>query len=105
MTSSNWNSLGLLKAVKCFSEQLCNDQVTFHFLHFSLQEYMAAWHISMLPDSNQLELLRKTLWKHYYNVWIMYIGITHGSTFALRHYLSGNRFQNYLTPQKYFLNI
>ena len=96
MTSSNWNGLGLLKAVKCFSEELCNDQVTFHFLHFSLQEYMAAWHISMLPESDQIELLQETFWEHrYYNVWIMYVGITHGNTFALRHFLSGNRFQFY----------
>ena len=96
MTSRNWNGLGLLKAVKCFSEELCNDQVTFHFLHFSLQEYMAAWHISMLPESDQIKLLQKTFWEHrYYNVWIMYVGITHGNTFALRHFLSGNRFQFY----------
>ena len=94
MTSSNWNGLGLLKAVKCFSEELCSDQVTFHFLHFSLQEYMAAWHISMLSKSKQIELLQKTFWEHrYYNVWIMYVGITCGSTFALRHFLSGNHFQ------------
>ena len=96
MTSSNWNGLGLLKAVKCFSEELCNDQVTFHFLHFSLQEYMAAWHISMLSKSKQIELLQKTFWEHrYYNMWIMYVGITCGNTFALRHFLSGNRFQFY----------
>ena len=96
MTSSNWNGLGLLKAVKCFSEEICNDQVTFHFLHFSLQEYMAAWHISLQSKSKQIELLQKTFWEHrYYNVWIMYVGITHGSTFALRHFLSGNHFQFY----------
>ena len=96
MTSSNWNGLGLLKAVKCFSEELCNDQVTFHFLHFSLQEYMAAWHISMMFKSKQIKLLQKTFWEHrYYNVWIMYVGITCGSTFALKHFLSGNHFQFY----------
>ena len=94
MTSSNWNGLGLLKGVKCFSEELCSEQVTFHFLHFSLQEYMAAWHVSMLPEKKQIELLQETFWEHrYYNLWIMYVGITCGSTFALRHFLSGNHFQ------------
>ena len=96
MTSSNWNGLGLLKAVQCFSVQMGNDQVTFHFLHFSIQEYMAAWYISTLSDRDQIKLLQKTFWEHrYYNTWIMYVGITGGSSFALKHFLSGNWFQLY----------
>ena len=96
MTSSNWNGLGLLKAVQCFNVQMGNDQVTFHFLHFSIQEYMAAWYISALPDRKQIKLLQKTFWEHrYYNTWILYVGITCGSSFALRHFLSGNWFQLY----------
>ena len=92
--SNNWNGLGLLKAVKYFSTEMGNDQVTFHFLHFSIQEYMAAWYISKLSNSKQIDLLRKTFWEHrYYNTWIMYVGITCGSSFSLRHFLSGNRFQ------------
>ena len=96
MTSSNWNGLGLLKAVQCYSKEIGNDQVTFHFLHFSIQEYMAAWYISMLSNSKQIKLLQKTFWEHrYYNTWIMYVGITGGCSFALRHFMSGNRFQLY----------
>ena len=96
MTSSNWNGLGLLKAVQCFSIHMGNDQVTFHFLHFSIQEYMAAWYISTLSDRDQIKLLQKTFWEHrYYNTWIMYVGITGGSSFALKHFLSGNWFQLY----------
>ena len=94
--SNNWNGLGLLKAVQYFSIELGNDQVTFHFLHFSVQEYMAAWYISKFSNNKQIKLLKKTFWEHrYYNTWIMYIGITCGSSFALRHFLSGNRFQLY----------
>ena len=96
MTTSNWSGLGLLKAVQYFSVKIGDDQVTFHFLHFSLQEYMAAWYISTLSQGKQVELLKKTFWSHrYYNTWVMYIGITSGSSFALRHFLSGNRFQLY----------
>ena len=96
MTSNNWNGLGLLKAVKCFSTEIGNDQVTFHFLHFSIQEYMAAWYISMLSTGKQIKLLEKTFWEHrYYNTWTLYVGITCGNSFALRHFLSGNRFQFY----------
>ena len=96
MTSSNWNGLGLLKAVQCFSMHVGNDQVTFHFLHFSIQEYMAAWYISTLSDRDQIKLLQKTFWEHrYYNTWIMYVGKTGGRSFALKHFLSGNWFQLY----------
>ena len=96
MTSSNWNGLGLLKAVQCYSKEIGNDQVTFHFLHFSIQEYMAAWYISKLSNSKQIKLLQKTFWEHrYYTTWIMYVGITGGCSFALRHFMSGNRFQLY----------
>ena len=95
-TSSNWNGLGLLKAVQYFSPETGNDQVTFHFLHFSVQEYMAAWYISSLSDRKQIKLLNKTFWElRYYNTWIMYVGITCGTSFALRHFLSGNWFQLY----------
>ena len=94
LTSSNWDGLGLLKAVKYFNTEVCKDLVTFHFLHFSIQEYMAAWYISTLSDDNQVKLLKRTFWKHrYYNTWIMYIGITSASSFALKHFLSGNWFQ------------
>ena len=90
--SSNWNGLGLLKAVQHFNAEIGN--VTFHFLHFSIQEYMAALYISTLSDNKQIKLLNKTFWQHrYYNTWIMYVGITCGSSFALKHFLSGNWFQ------------
>ena len=90
--SSNWNGLGLLKAVQHFNTEIGN--VTFHFLHFSIQEYMAALYISMLSHNKQIKLLNKTFWQHrYYNTWIMYVGITCGSSFALKHFLSGNWFQ------------
>ena len=92
MISSNWNGLGLLKAVQHFNAEIGN--VTFHFLHFSIQEYMAALHISTLSDNKQIKLLKETFWEHhYYNTWIMYVGITCGRSFALRHFLSGNWFQ------------
>ena len=92
MMSSNWNGLGLLKAVQYFNTEAGN--VTFHFLHFSIQEYMAAWYISTLSSNEQIKLLKNTFWEHrYYNTWILYVGITHGNLFALKHFLSGNRFQ------------
>ena len=87
MTSDTWHGLGLLKAVQFVSK------VSFHFLHFSIQEYLAASYIAKLPNKMQIELLKTTFWNiRYYNTWIMYIGITSGRNFAWKHFLSGNRF-------------
>ena len=100
LSSSNWDGLGLLKAVQCINAEII-DNVTFHFLHFSIQEYMAASYISTLSDNEQIKLLNKTFWEHrYYNTWIMYVGITYGSSFALKHFLTGNWFQLYTKLSK-----
>ena len=89
MKSDNWNGLGLIKAA-----HYSDDSVSFHFLHFSVQEYMAAYYIALLPNNEQIKLLKSTFWDmHYFNTWIMYVGITHGESFAWKHYLSGNWFQ------------
>jgi len=90
--TTNWNGLGLLKAVQHFNTYSGNEEVTFHFLHFSIQEYMAAYYISTLSDDEQVKLLKRTFWEHrYYNTWIMYVGITSATSFALRHFLSGHK--------------
>ena len=88
MTRDNWNGLGLIRAAEHGI-----DSVSFHFLHFSVQEYMAANFIASMPDKEQLKLLKNTFWDiHFFNTWIMYIGITHGESFAWKHFLSGNWF-------------
>ena len=89
-----WNGLGLLQSVKYFDYTAGKGNVTYHFLHFSIQEYMAAYHISKLPSYEQIRLLEKQFWTiHYYNTWIMYVGITDGKSFAMKHFFSGNRFR------------
>ena len=85
--TDNPDGLGLLKAIRFVST------VSFHFLHFSIQEYLAAYFIASMSCSRQTKLLEATFWDiHYFNTWIMYVGITGGRKLALRHYLSGNRF-------------
>ena len=88
MTPDSWSGLGLLKAVRFVTN------VSFHFLHFSIQEYLAAYHIASLSNSEQIKLLSETFWEiHYFNTWIMYVGITGGEQFSWRHFISGNWFQ------------
>ena len=89
MRIDNWNGLGLIKTA-----HYGHDSISFHFLHFSVQEYMAAYYIASLSDKEQITLLKTTFWDiHYFNTWIMYVGITHGESFAWKHFLSGNWLQ------------
>ena len=86
LKASKLEGLGLLKATKYVN------YVSFHFLHFSIQEYLAAYYIALQPYKFQLQLLRDTFWDfHYFNTWIMYVDITGGKNDAWRHFISGNR--------------
>ena len=79
--------LGLLKV----TEYARN--FSFHFLHFSIQEYLAAYYVTLQSNSFQVQLLRATFWEiRYFNTWIIYIGITGGKKIAWKHYISGNWF-------------
>ena len=85
---NSWNGFGLLNAARFGSEALC-----FNFLHYSIQEYLAAYHIASLSRKKQTKLLQSTFWDiRYLNMWIMYVGITGGDQLAWKHFLSGRWF-------------
>ena len=84
------NGLDLLKAVEFFNLDQVDD-LSFNFLHFSVQELLAAYHISLMSENNQIKLLKETFWKsRYFNTWIMYVALTKDQPFPFRHFLSGN---------------
>ena len=70
---------GLLQVVQHFLETGAGATVSFNFLHFTMQEYLAAFHISTItvtPYEQQLSLMEKTFWSSRYNfMWMMYVGI------------------------------
>ena len=53
-----WQGLGLLKTVKY--SNLNNDSCTnsYNFLHFSIQEFLAAYYITLLEDKKQISVLK-----------------------------------------------
>ena len=82
--------LGLLNLISFETQSVCCE--LYHFGHVAIQEYLAANHISFLPDSELLELLHSTFWTiHYFNVWIMYVGITGGKNSVFKSFLSGDQ--------------
>ena len=107
--SENWNGLGLLKAVQLFTVENNLRNVSFNFLHFTIQEILAAYHITLMSEDEQLKCMRETFWDNrYYNTWIMYVGLTKTQLpIALKHFLSGNwflmhtRFLNWWTNGTY----
>ena len=95
---SHGNCLGLLKPASFLSMEFLYNHTSYNFLHKSIQEYMIAYHIASLPPKMLSDLLNKKFWdSSYFNVWVMYVGITGGEQREFKHFLSGSRFK-FLTP-------
>ena len=90
--SENWNGLGLLKAVQLFTVENNLRNISFNFLHFTIQEILAAYHITLMSEADQLKCMKETFWDNrYYNTWIMYVGLTKNQLpITFKHFLSGN---------------
>ena len=82
------HGLGLLQAVQHFG--MTQTELSFNFIHASVQEFLAAFQIASLPYDEELMLLKEKFWtKRYQNTWMMYVGITHGQSKAFKHFLAG----------------
>ena len=70
------NGFGLLQAVKHYSFKGAGTTTSCNFLHYTMQEYLAALHVSNLPSEQQSSLMKKTFWDGHYNfMWMMFVGI------------------------------
>ena len=72
-----FNGFGLLQVVQYLPNKGAGVTVSFNFLHFTMQEFLAAFHVSnSIPPKQQLRLMKETFWSNTYNfMWMMYIGI------------------------------
>ena len=92
---------GLLQAVKHFG--LTGTTTTFNFLHFSLQEYLAAHHIANLPADEELRIIEEKFWsKLHFNMFSIYISLTKGQRRSFKHFLCGGN--KAITISDEFLN-
>ena len=70
------NGFGLLQAVRHYPQEGAGETASFNFLHYTMQEFLAAFHVSTLSDGEQSSLMEKTFWKESFNfMWMMYVGI------------------------------
>ena len=80
------NGFGLMQAVKHFG--LTGKTVTFNFLHFSIQEILAAHYVSCLPASDELKFLEENFGnKTYSNMFNIYITLTKGQSPSFKQFI------------------
>ena len=82
---------GLLQAVEHLG--LTGTTITFNFLHFSIQEYLAAHYITNLPADEELRIIKDKFWsKTHFNMFSIYVTFTKGQRPAFKDFLcSGNK--------------
>ena len=82
------NGFGLLQAVQHFG--LHAKMVTLNFLHFTIQEFLAAHYLSHLLPDEELAVIEANFWNsNYFNMFSMYVSLTKGQQPSFRKFLSG----------------
>ena len=82
------NGFGLLQAVQHFG--LYTKTITFNFIHFTIQEFLAAHCISHLPSKEELKVIKANFWSDIHlNVFFMYVSLTKGQRPSFKEFLSG----------------
>ena len=71
-----FNGFGLLQVVQHLPGRGAGATVSFNFLHFTMQEFLAALYVSNIVHEQQLSLMETTFWNSMYSfMWMMYVGI------------------------------
>ena len=82
------NGFGLLQAVQHFG--LYAKTMTLNFIHFTVQEYLAALYIYHLPPNEELKVIEANFWNDiHFNMFSMYISLTKGQRSSFKKFLSG----------------
>ena len=71
------NGFDLLQAVQHYCQKgAAGIDISFVFLHFTMQEFLAAFYITTLPTNQQSVWIKRTFWDSQFSfMWIMYVGI------------------------------
>ena len=80
------NGFGLLQAVQHFG--LTGKTMTINFLHFTIQEFLAAHHVASLSPSKELKILKKKFWSDIHsNMFAIYISLTKGQRASFKQFI------------------
>ena len=73
---ANLNCFGLMQSFDALLSEGVRQGLSFNFLHLTIQEYLAAFHLVRLPSEKQLEFCVSHTWSvRYDTVWRFFFGI------------------------------
>ena len=78
--------------------------MTFNFLHFTIQEFLAAHYVASLSPSYELKILKEKFWDDiYFNMFTIYVALTKGQRPSFKQFLKpslSERFKCFLLGEK-----
>ena len=81
------NGFGLLQAVEHLN--MYGKQITFNFVHYTVQDFLAAHYLYHLPPDAQLSVIKANIWSsNHFNMFYIYTSLTKGQQSPLRAFLS-----------------
>ena len=84
------NGFGLLQAVQHFG--LYTKTMTINFVHFTVQEFLAAHYTSHLPPNEQLKVIKENFWNDlHFNMFSIYMSLTKGQQLCFKKFLTGGK--------------
>ena len=93
------NGFGPLKAVQHFG--ITGKTIRFNFLHFTIQEFLAAHHVANLSPSDELKILKEKFWSDIHSkMFAIYITLTKGQRPSFKQFIKpslGQRLNGFLT--------
>ena len=96
------NGFGLLQAVQHFG--LTGETMTFNFLHFTIQEFLAAHHVASLSPNEELRILKEKFWSDIHsNMFAIYISLTKGRRPSFKQFIQPSwlqRMKGFLTGEQ-----
>ena len=96
------NGFGLLQAIQHFG--LTGRTMTFNFLHFTIQEFLAAHCVASLSPSYELKILKEKFWDDiYFNMFAIYVTLTKGQRSSFKQFLKPSileRFKGFLNGER-----
>ena len=92
------NGFGLLQVVQHFG--LYTKTMTLNFIHFTIQEFLAACYFSHLPPNEQFKMMEGKFWSNiHFNMFSMYISLTKGQQPAFKKFLSNGNEAIAISPK------
>ena len=81
------NGFGLLQVVGYAGRM--SKSLSFNFIHLSIQEFLAAHHVTTLLPSKELSILQKNFWNNsvYFNMIDIYVALTNGQRPSFKRFL------------------